>query len=42
VPEGWTPNTQAFLDGLQFGIYVVLAAMVVLIVISAVRRVLSL
>lgn len=41
MPEGWEPNLDAFLDGLQFGVYVALAALLVLVTITAIRRVLA-
>jgi hypothetical protein len=41
MPDTWQPNFTAFTDGLQIGIYVGLSALVVLIVITAIRRVLS-
>lgn len=39
MPDGWTPNSVAFIDGVEVGVYVVLAVLVVLIFVSAVRRV---
>jgi hypothetical protein len=39
MPDGWTPNFEAFQDGLEVGIYAGLAVLVVLIFVSAVRRV---
>jgi hypothetical protein len=42
MPSDWTFNAPAFLDGASFGVYAALAALAVLVVITGVRRVLSL
>lgn len=41
MPDGWEPNADAFIGGLEVGVYAVLAVLVVLIVLATVRRVLS-
>ena len=40
MPE-WGPATDAFLDGAELGLYVVFAAVAVLLVVGAVRRVVA-
>lgn len=39
MPDGWTFNGAAFSDGVEIGVYVALATLALLIVVTAVRRV---
>lgn len=42
MPSGWSFNAEAFLDGVQFGVYVGLVSLLLLVAVTGVRRLVSL
>jgi hypothetical protein len=41
MPVGWAPNGEAFAAGLEIGVYVGLVALLLLVVVTGVRRVVA-